>query len=331
MGHKRLGSCDVLRWTLSTDSLRGFIASRSVATGTKGQFCLLVLTYWYAADGRSACGLGALAHANRLRAFSHHRFVLHSATANYSVGALYSSFCFRTLSLTVRFLPLFLVYPIAMHWERTERWWWTWLLFSLQHAGPTLIKLGQWASTRRDIFSKAFCDKVGVYLVTNNYCLSFSSPSFTRRPSRPATFATARRPWTRSSARDSWRSTRRRSSSISSPTLLVQDASRRYGLFVDSICRSTKRPSTSKNSRRRPAFESVSSTARSMSISPSRSLLSCILYASGGRTRCAGADFTRPRRDSCFHQMGDHPCPVAQVRRPSRRCGAIRTRSSPPS
>uniref|UniRef100_A0A158P799 ABC1 domain-containing protein n=1 Tax=Angiostrongylus cantonensis TaxID=6313 RepID=A0A158P799_ANGCA len=33
---------------------------------------------------------------------------------------------------------------------------------SKEHSGPTFIKLGQWASTRRDIFSKEFCDRMSI-------------------------------------------------------------------------------------------------------------------------------------------------------------------------
>lgn len=34
---------------------------------------------------------------------------------------------------------------------------WNYLLFVLQNAGPAFVKLGQWASTRRDLFSEDFC------------------------------------------------------------------------------------------------------------------------------------------------------------------------------
>ena len=35
---------------------------------------------------------------------------------------------------------------------------WRILLAALEFSGPTFIKLGQWASTRRDLFPDAFCD-----------------------------------------------------------------------------------------------------------------------------------------------------------------------------
>lgn len=34
---------------------------------------------------------------------------------------------------------------------------WNWILFTLESAGPAFIKLGQWASTRRDLFPDDFC------------------------------------------------------------------------------------------------------------------------------------------------------------------------------
>ncbi|VDM46883.1 unnamed protein product [Toxocara canis] len=44
--------------------------------------------------------------------------------------------------------------------DGTRRLWWRYALWTIETSGPTLIKLGQWASTRRDIFSKDFCDKI---------------------------------------------------------------------------------------------------------------------------------------------------------------------------
>ena len=34
---------------------------------------------------------------------------------------------------------------------------WKYVLFALQSAGPAFVKLGQWASTRRDLFTDSFC------------------------------------------------------------------------------------------------------------------------------------------------------------------------------
>ncbi|VDO49269.1 unnamed protein product [Onchocerca flexuosa] len=69
---------------------------------------------------------------------------------------------FRTVSLSLFFTPLLITSPIAYFWSGFEELWWRWMLWMVQRSGPTFIKLGQWASTRRDIFSKSFCDKMSV-------------------------------------------------------------------------------------------------------------------------------------------------------------------------
>ncbi|CCD73965.2 ABC1 atypical kinase-like domain-containing protein [Caenorhabditis elegans] len=75
---------------------------------------------------------------------------------------------FRCISLFLRFSPILLTYPLTKI-EAFENLWWRYLLWSLQHSGPTFIKLGQWASTRRDIFTKKFCDRLSVlHIQTKN-------------------------------------------------------------------------------------------------------------------------------------------------------------------
>lgn len=54
--------------------------------------------------------------------------------------------------------PLFTVYPITTCIPRWKRTWLKALLVLVEISGPTFIKLGQWASTRRDLFSAEFCD-----------------------------------------------------------------------------------------------------------------------------------------------------------------------------
>ncbi|GMT20674.1 hypothetical protein PFISCL1PPCAC_11971, partial [Pristionchus fissidentatus] len=68
----------------------------------------------------------------------------------------------RCVSLFVLLVPLASVYPLACRGERVEQAWWTAFIWALQTAGPTFIKLGQWLSTRRDVFSKVFCDRLSV-------------------------------------------------------------------------------------------------------------------------------------------------------------------------
>ncbi|GMS90430.1 hypothetical protein PENTCL1PPCAC_12605, partial [Pristionchus entomophagus] len=68
----------------------------------------------------------------------------------------------RCVSLFILLVPLASVYPLACRGERIERAWWTAYIWALQTASPTFIKLGQWLSTRRDVFSKTFCDRLSV-------------------------------------------------------------------------------------------------------------------------------------------------------------------------
>ncbi|WKY02079.1 hypothetical protein Q1695_015805 [Nippostrongylus brasiliensis] len=68
----------------------------------------------------------------------------------------------RCLTLAIRFLPLAVTYPLARRMDFLHELWWTCVLYAIQSSGPTFIKLGQWASTRRDIFSKEFCDRMSV-------------------------------------------------------------------------------------------------------------------------------------------------------------------------
>lgn len=68
----------------------------------------------------------------------------------------------RLCVLSFYFVPLMLMYPLLRHTERARMLWWRIAIFVVQSSGPTLIKLGQWASTRRDLFSKEFCDKLAV-------------------------------------------------------------------------------------------------------------------------------------------------------------------------
>uniref|UniRef100_A0A8C4JVY2 AarF domain containing kinase 2 n=1 Tax=Dromaius novaehollandiae TaxID=8790 RepID=A0A8C4JVY2_DRONO len=63
----------------------------------------------------------------------------------------------RACGLLLRFGPLLLLYPLSRLSPRLGGLW-LWLLRrAAETAGPTCIKLGQWASTRRDLFSEAFC------------------------------------------------------------------------------------------------------------------------------------------------------------------------------
>ncbi|KAJ7997892.1 hypothetical protein DPEC_G00216880 [Dallia pectoralis] len=65
----------------------------------------------------------------------------------------------RAMVLLLKFGPLLLFYPltiISSHWASR---WLDVLLWVTETSGPTFIKLGQWACTRRDVFSRDFCDR----------------------------------------------------------------------------------------------------------------------------------------------------------------------------
>ncbi|KAG5274040.1 hypothetical protein AALO_G00158500 [Alosa alosa] len=65
----------------------------------------------------------------------------------------------RAVVLLVKFGPLLLLFPLSLVSEQWASHWLDALLWVTETSGPTFIKLGQWASTRRDIFSQAFCDR----------------------------------------------------------------------------------------------------------------------------------------------------------------------------
>ncbi|XP_042892192.1 uncharacterized aarF domain-containing protein kinase 2-like isoform X2 [Penaeus japonicus] len=72
---------------------------------------------------------------------------------------IYEAFrlCLRALRLAVTFTPIFALYPITFFGERSKDLWWYLLLRGIELSGPILIKLGQWASTRRDLFPDSCC------------------------------------------------------------------------------------------------------------------------------------------------------------------------------
>ncbi|KAG8523329.1 putative aarF domain-containing protein kinase 2 [Galemys pyrenaicus] len=63
----------------------------------------------------------------------------------------------RAGTLLVKFFPLLLLYPFTYLTPSISSLWLHLLLKATESSGPTYIKLGQWASTRRDLFSEAFC------------------------------------------------------------------------------------------------------------------------------------------------------------------------------
>lgn len=73
---------------------------------------------------------------------------------------------FQRMYLTARFFYLCLLFSPALVMYVLSRLLgstllangsWKYALFALESAGPAFVKLGQWASTRRDLFSEDFC------------------------------------------------------------------------------------------------------------------------------------------------------------------------------
>ncbi|XP_068459276.1 uncharacterized aarF domain-containing protein kinase 2 [Clinocottus analis] len=65
----------------------------------------------------------------------------------------------RAFVLLLKFGPLLLLSPLTLLSARWASLWLGALLWVTETSGPTFIKLGQWASTRRDIFSLEFCER----------------------------------------------------------------------------------------------------------------------------------------------------------------------------
>lgn len=65
----------------------------------------------------------------------------------------------RFLYLSVLFSPAIILYGVSFLTgsRDVEHLAWRYVYFAIQLAGPAFIKLGQWASTRRDMFSEDFC------------------------------------------------------------------------------------------------------------------------------------------------------------------------------
>ncbi|XP_074863267.1 putative aarF domain-containing protein kinase 2 isoform X2 [Carettochelys insculpta] len=65
----------------------------------------------------------------------------------------------RACILLLKFGPLLLLYPVTYLSSGFTALWFHLLLKATESSGPTYIKLGQWACTRRDLFSEEFCTK----------------------------------------------------------------------------------------------------------------------------------------------------------------------------
>ncbi|PLB50537.1 putative ubiquinone biosynthesis protein [Aspergillus steynii IBT 23096] len=85
---------------------------------------------------------------------------------NYYIYDTVATGC-RFVHLVAVFLPVILAAPAVWFGRRIEGrkgsrtgtlWWYNYLVKSMERAGPTFIKLGQWAASRTDIFPPELCD-----------------------------------------------------------------------------------------------------------------------------------------------------------------------------
>lgn len=67
----------------------------------------------------------------------------------------------RAVQLTCIFGPPLLTAPIFLKVEPLRRMWMQWFVMALKWAGPALIKWGQWAATRQDLFPPDLCQALG--------------------------------------------------------------------------------------------------------------------------------------------------------------------------
>ena len=67
----------------------------------------------------------------------------------------------RVVALGVLTSPLAVLIPVCYVTPSTHDFTWKYACWAIEQAGPTWIKLAQWATTRQDLFSPAFCQYFG--------------------------------------------------------------------------------------------------------------------------------------------------------------------------
>lgn len=142
--------CFARRLPIPTQSRRVFFvkATRLLSQTPKvGLFCWTACGTIYAAGPESLKN-----HQNPTERKSVARVQIHRLVFVLRLGL-------RALVLLLKFSPLLLLYPLTLLSQRWASHWLDCLLWVTETSGPTFIKLGQWASTRRDIFSQDFCDR----------------------------------------------------------------------------------------------------------------------------------------------------------------------------
>eukprot|EP01128_Nolandella_sp_AFSM9_P001375 TRINITY_DN1150_c0_g1_i2.p1 TRINITY_DN1150_c0_g1~~TRINITY_DN1150_c0_g1_i2.p1 ORF type:complete len:500 (+),score=81.55 TRINITY_DN1150_c0_g1_i2:33-1532(+) len=96
-------------------------------------------------------------------------------------------FVSRVVQISVLFSPLLLAMPLAYFSTTAGDFWWRYLRLSLETLGGAWIKLGQWASTRPDLFSQEFIDHLTVFQRNSpshswNHTLTELKVAFENRP-----------------------------------------------------------------------------------------------------------------------------------------------------
>jgi hypothetical protein len=73
------------------------------------------------------------------------------------------------LELSLIFTPLFLLWPMTYLFPSLKNFWWKLLHSTFEVAGGCWIKLGQWISTRPDLYV-FFLSSLTVSLITSSNC-----------------------------------------------------------------------------------------------------------------------------------------------------------------
>jgi aarF domain-containing kinase len=83
-----------------------------------------------------------------------------SSIGTNSVERVWSA-CVRVAALTTLAAPMAVLVPASYVSDRAHKWSWAYALWGIEQAGPTFLKLVQWATTRQDLFSPQFCQYFG--------------------------------------------------------------------------------------------------------------------------------------------------------------------------